>query len=275
MDLDPRTKLRTNNGVEIPIIGLGTYRSGIGKQTREAVKYALEAGYRHIDTASVYGNERDVADGFRLSGLQRDDVFITTKIWNSDQGYERTLKAVDRSLRTMKLDHVDLLLMHWPLSGQRIDTWRAMEKVLDEGKARSIGVCNFTIHHLEELLESSRVSPAVNQVEFSPFLNQVELKTYSDSHNILVQGYSPLTKGMKLRDPEIASVAREIGRTPAQVMIRWALQNGLITLPKSTKKERIKENLDVFDFSLDRSAMEHLNSLDQGLRTGWDPTTEP
>ncbi len=274
MDLTINSTLRTNNGLEIPIIGLGTYRSGIGKQTREAVRYALEFGYRQIDTASVYGNERDVAEGTRLSGLGRDEVFITTKLWNSDQGYSNTLKALNRSLNTMKLDYIDMYLMHWPIQDVRLETWKAMEEVLDYGKARAIGVCNFTIEHLDELISRTNVVPAVNQVEFSPFLNQKELKEYCDELGILIQGYSPLTKGERLLDRAVVDVANDIGRSPAQVMIRWALQSGLISIPKSSKPERIEENISVFDFNIDREKMETLDSLDEGLRTGWDPTKE-
>ncbi|MGA1873290.1 MAG: aldo/keto reductase [Thermoplasmatota archaeon] len=271
----PDSTVRLNNGIEMPVFGLGTYRSGIGRQTREAVKAALDNGYRLVDTATIYGNERDVGQGIRESILDRGQVFLTTKLWNSDHGYERTKKAFHQSLKMLNVDHIDLYLMHWPVGGYRLESWKAMEELNKEGLARSIGVSNFGIRHLDELLEEGDIVPSVNQVEFTPFLYQRELLEYCLKKGIQLESYSPLTKGRKLGDPTLNMIAQEHGRTPAQVLIRWALQAGAVTIPKSTRSERIIENVNVFDFELTPGEMDILNGLDEGLRTGWDPSDEP
>lgn len=275
MELHLRSTLRLNNGVEIPRFGLGVFRAPRGEETRQAVSDALALGYRHIDTARIYGNERDVGTAVRDSGLPRQEIFVTTKLWNDDQGYESTLRACERSLKELGLEYVDLYLVHWPVSGKRLDSWRAMEKLLADGKCRSIGVSNFTERHLEELLRHAKVIPAVNQVELSPFLYQEELIRYCEGKGIAVEAYSPLTKGKRLGDPTLVEVARRHSRTPAQVLIRWCLQHGLIVIPKSTRKERIHENADVFGFELSAEEMRTLDGLDEELRTSWDPTDVP
>jgi diketogulonate reductase-like aldo/keto reductase len=259
----------------MPILGLGTYRSGIGRQTRESVKTALDNGYRLIDTATIYGNERDVGQGIKESVIDRREVFLTTKLWNSDHGYENTKKAFHQSLRMLDVDHIDLYLMHWPVGGQRIESYKAMEEIYKEGLVSAIGVSNFTIEHLEELLAEVDIVPAVNQVELTPFLQQKELVDYCYSKDIVIESYSPLTKGQRLNDPTVMEIARAHDRTPAQVLIRWALQSEAVVIPKSTKPERIIENMQVFDFELTPYEMMDLDKLDEGLRTGWDPTQEP
>jgi methylglyoxal/glyoxal reductase len=275
MDLHLRSTLRLNNGVEIPRLGLGVFRAPRGEETRQAVSDALALGYRHIDTARIYGNERDVGTAVRDSGLPRQEIFVTTKLWNDDQGYESTLRACERSLKELGLEYVDLYLVHWPVPGKRLDSWRAMEKLLADGKCRAIGVSNFTERHLEELLRDSKVVPAVNQVEFSPFLYQKDLVRYCEGKGIAVEAYSPLTKGQRLGDPTLVEVAKRHSRTPAQVLIRWCLQHGLIVIPKSTRKERIRENSDVFGFELSAEEMRRLDGLNEELRTSWDPTDVP
>jgi diketogulonate reductase-like aldo/keto reductase len=273
-DEDARTVV-LRNGVRIPRVGLGVFRSPSGETTRQAVLWALEAGYRHIDTARIYGNEADVGTAIRQCGIPRDEIFITTKLWNTDHGYFGALRACEASLRRLGLDHVDLFLVHWPVEGQRRETWRAMEQLLGDGKTRAIGVSNYMDNHLEELIASADVLPAVNQIEVSPFLQQRDVRRRCRELGILVEAYSPLTKGHRLGHGEVAAVAVEVGRTPAQVLIRWAIENSLVPLPKSTRRERILENIDVFDFELSRSQLARLNALEEGFHTGWDPTDAP
>ncbi len=258
-------------GVEMPVLGLGVWQTGAGAETRTAVTAALAAGYRLVDTARVYQNEADVGAALRDSGVARDRVFITTKLWNSDHGYDRTLRACDQSLARLGLEQLDLYLVHWPAPGRR-DTWRAMERLLADGKTRAIGVSNYTVRHLEELLGECRIAPAVNQVEFSPFLFQRELLERCRAHRVQLEAYGPLVRGQRMDHPVLARVARRHGRTPAQVLIRWGLQHELVTIPKSARPERIRENADVFGFTLDAEDLAALDGLDEGLRTCWDPT---
>jgi methylglyoxal/glyoxal reductase len=237
------------------------------------VKYALKIGYRHIDTAMVYGNEADVGTALRESGVRRDEVFITTKLWNSNQvGYDSTLQECERSLRRLGLTYVDLYLIHWPVQGNSsnsIEVWRAMVSLLREGKARAIGVSNYTIDDLKEILQDSDVVvvPAVNQVEFHPFLYQKELLGFCEKNTIQLEAYSPLTRGKRLNHPTILAVAKKYGnKTPAQVLIRWSLQHGLVVIPKSIHEDRIRENSQVFDFKLAREDMKLLDSLNENLQ---------
>jgi diketogulonate reductase-like aldo/keto reductase len=269
------TKIKLNNGVEMPIFGLGTYQMQNGKETYQAVLYALQIGYRLIDTAKMYGNEKDVGESLRESGVPREEVFVTTKLWNSDHGYQSTIDACNRSLKTLGLSHLDLYLIHWPVGGLRNETWKAMESLLKAGKCRSIGVSNYMIWHLKELLENSSTTPAVNQVEFSPYLYQKDLLEFCRSHNIQLEAYSPLTKGHKLKDPKLMAIASKYSKTSAQILIRWALQYQVVVIPKSSRKERIRENSEVFDFSISADDMKVLDSFNQGLRTSWDPSTAP
>lgn len=269
--------VRLNNGVEIPCLGLGVYRSAPGGETRAAVAWALEAGYRHIDTATAYGNEADVGAAIRESGVPREEVFVTTKLWNEDHGYERALQAMDESLDRLGFDYVDLYLVHWPVEGARQESWRAMEEILKRGRARAVGVSNYMVHHLEELLAACEVVPAVNQIELSPFnfRSRAEVVSLCRERGIAVEAYSPLTKARRLQEPEVVRVAERHGKTPAQVLIRYALEKETIVLPKSTHQDRIRENADVFDFRLSREELDRLDALDEGLATGWDPTTAP
>ncbi len=263
------------DGVEMPVLGLGVYQTPPGAETRDAVRAALEVGYRHVDTARAYRNERDVAEGIAASGVPRADVFITTKVWNSDHGYDLTLRACDASLARLGVDRVDLYLVHWPVEGRRHETWRAMERILADGKARAIGVSNYTIRHLEELLGRSKVPPSVNQVEFNPFLYQRALLDFCRRHAIQLEAYAPLVQGRKMDHPVVVRVARKHGRTPAQVLLRWGIEHDVVVIPKSVRPERIRENADVFSFSLDAEDLAALDGLDEGYRTSWDPTDAP
>jgi diketogulonate reductase-like aldo/keto reductase len=261
-----------NDGSRMPWLGLGVYRTAAGAACQRAVTHALSAGYRHIDTAALYGNERDVGRAVREAGIPREQVFVVTKLWNSDHGYASALKACDESLRRLDLDYVDLYLIHWPESGKRLDSWRALVELQARGKCRSIGVSNYTIAHLKELLAHSKVVPAVNQVEFSPFLFQRELLEFCRAHGIQLEAYCPLTRGEKLDDPVVRSIARRYGKTAAQVLLRWALQHRVVAIPKSAQPKRIDENAALFDFALDERAMSALDALHAGFRTCWDPT---
>lgn len=268
------SKVRLNSGVEIPVLGFGTLRA-TGEVAIDAVTWALEAGYRHVDTAKAYGNEVEVGQALRRSGLEREEVFVTTKLWNDDHGYDNSLKAIDRSLGNLGLQYVDLYLIHWPVSGRRVETWKAMESMVSDGKARAIGVSNFTIRHLEELLPQANVPPAVNQIEFTPYMYQRELQGYCDRKGIKVEAWSPLTRGLRLGDPKLIEVASRYSRSPAQLLIRWGLQHGAIVIPKSAHKERIIENARVFDFSISDEDMKRLDGFHEGLRTsGWDPESD-
>lgn len=269
------TIVKLNNGVEMPIFGLGTFQMRSGRETQQAVLAALEAGYRLIDTAQMYGNEEDVGIALKKSGILREEVFITTKLWNSEHGYQKALNACEESLEKLGLPYIDLYLIHWPVHGLRNETWRAMETLLEKGKCRAIGVSNYMIRHLEELLGNSETVPSVNQVEFSPYLYLKDLLEYCRSHKIQLEAYSSLTKGHKLNDPKLAAVAKKYSKTPAQVLIRWVLQKDVVVIPKSSHKGRILENADVFDFEISPEDMKLLDSFNQNIRTNWDPTTIP
>jgi len=271
------TTVTLNNGVNIPIIGLGVFQSPAGGVTKQAILDSFQAGYRHIDTARIYGNEVDVGKAVAESRLPREDIFITTKLWNADQGYESTLDACDSSLGKMGLDYADLYLMHWPVEGRRLESWTAMEELLDKGRCRSIGVSNFMVHHLEELLEKANVIPAINQIEMSPYnyLQRKETIDLCHSTGIVIEAYSPLTKGKKLNDPRLVELAAKYGKTTAQLLIRWALEKQYVVLPKSVNKDRIIENVNVFDFTISERDMDTLDTFNEDLATGWDPTHTP
>jgi len=270
-----KTRVTLNSGVQMPWLGLGVYQASAGLGTQKAVKAAFEYGYRLIDTARIYGNEQDVGIAVRQSGLPRDDVFVTTKLWNSDHGYDSTVLAFQESLRRLGLTYVDLYLIHWPQPGMRNETWKAMIRLLKEGKVRTIGVSNYTIGHLKELLGQSDIVPDVNQVEFHPFLYQSDLLEFCEHNKIQLEAYSPLTRGQRLDDPALKQIAAKHSRTPAQVLIRWCLQHAVVAIPKSSRKERILENSKVFDFELKPDEMRQLDSLSEDMRTNWDPTTVP
>jgi methylglyoxal/glyoxal reductase len=265
LTLDSRARL--NNGVEIPRLGLGVYQSPPGEITLRAVRYALKIGYRHIDTAQLYGNEADVGRALLESGINRKEIFITTKVWNSYQGYDSTLQACEGSLRRLGLSYVDLYLIHWPLQGVSDETWRAMIKLWRQGKAQAIGVSNYSISQLKEVLENSDVVPAVDQVEFHPFLYQQELLRFCRNNRIQLEAYSPLTRGNRLNHPNIVEVAKKYDKTPAQVLIRWSLQHDVVVIPKSIHEDRIRENSQVFDFQLEPEDMKTLDSLNENLHT--------
>ncbi len=261
-----------NNDLEMPRLGLGVYLMDPGEETRQAVKTALEEGYRLIDTAAMYGNERDVGRAVKESPVSREEIFVTTKLWNSDHGYDRTLRAFDKSLQLLDMEYIDLYLIHWPVEGLRKETWRAMEKLYNDGKCRAIGVSNYTISHLTELLDCADVPPTVNQVEFSPFLYQKDLLEFCQSKDIRLEAYSPLTRTKKFNNSTIKQMAEKYQKSPAQIMIRWALQHEVIVIPKSSHRERIRENARVFDFSISEEDMKTLNGLNQNYHVSWDPT---
>ena len=271
--IEPVAKL--NNAVMIPCLGLGVYQSPPGQTTQRAVEYALKIGYRHIDTARIYNNESDVGTALRKSGIKREEVFITTKLWNSDHGYDKALRACDESLRRLGLKYLDLYLIHWPVPEIRNESWQALVQLLKDGKCRSIGVSNYTIQHLTEQFDKSEIAPMVNQVEFSPFLYQKQLLDYCEKNKIRVEAYSPLTQGEKLNHQKIQQIAKRHDKTPAQVLIRWSLQHNLVTIPKSVREERIKENSQVFDYNLTNDDMRILDSLNENFRNSWDPTNAP
>lgn len=272
------TKVRLNNGVEIPLLGFGTaqiHNAGElpGEETEEAVLYALRAGYRLIDTAKIYGNEESVGKAINRSGIPRKEIFITTKLWNSDHGYESTIAACESSLERLGLSYLDLYLIHWPVAGLRNKTWKAMETLLEEGKCRAIGVSNYMIWHLEEILNSSSTVPTINQVEFSPYLYQKDLLEFCHSHGIQLEAYSPLTRGEKLSDPKLVSMARKYHKSAAQILIRWILQRDIVVIPKSSKEANIHDNANVFDFTISPEDMRALDFFNENFRMSWDPST--
>jgi diketogulonate reductase-like aldo/keto reductase len=267
VQLTLQSRATLNNGVEIPRLGLGVYQTPIGETTLQAVRYALKVGYRHIDTAWLYGNEGDVGRAVVESGIPREDVFLTTKVWNSDQGYDPTLSACEKSLRRLALSYIDLYLIHWPVEGMGKDTWKAMIQILRAGKVRAIGVSNYDIFQLQEVLQNFDVTPSVNQVEFHPFLFQEELLQFCNDNSIQLEAYSPLTRGKKLNHPALRGLEQKYSKTSAQILIRWSLQHNLVVIPKSTHENRIKENSQVFDFQLKEKDMELLDSLNENFHT--------
>ncbi|MFE2530818.1 aldo/keto reductase [Streptomyces sp. NPDC059371] len=276
--------LTLNNGVKMPALGLGVFQTP-APETRAAVTAALELGYRHIDTAAAYGNEREVGQAVRDSGVPRDDLFIETKIWISDYGYDQTLHAFDKSATKLGVDQIDLLILHQALPSdfaRTLAAYQALEKLLAEGKVRAIGVSNFMADHLTALLEATSVVPAVNQLEIHPYFQQRAVLDFDDRHHILNQAWSPIGgitfypgygehRTSVLKDPAVTAVAKAHGRSPAQVLLRWGLQQGRSVIPKSTKRERIAENLDVFDFDLSADELAALDALETGRRGGPEP----
>lgn len=264
--------VRLNDGNSIPQLGLGVYKVDDDEAER-AVASALDAGYRHLDTAEYYGNEAGVGRALRSSGLPRDDVFVTTKVWNDQQGFESTLLSFDRSMKRLGLDVVDLYLIHWPAPRQDlyIETYRALEKIRQEGRARSIGVSNFQTHHLERLLGETDVVPVINQIEVQPWLQQRELRAFGDARHIVTEAWSPLARGRILDDPLLTSLSAKYGVSTAQIVIRWHLQSGLVVIPKSVTPSRIAENIDVFGFELAADDLAAIDGLDSGERVGSHP----
>lgn len=269
----PSKKL--NNGLYIPSIGFGTWMMSDGQEAESAVSAALEAGYRHIDTAAIYRNEKSVGRAIKNSGLRREELFITTKLWNDDQFYDDVLPAFEKSLENLQLDYIDLYLVHFPVTETRDAAWLKMEEIYKNGKAKSIGVSNYTERHLEQLLKSCSVKPAVNQVEVHTFLHQKELRSFCKEHGIAVEAYSPLAHGSNMDNYLIKQLAEKYSKTYGQIMLRWIVQNDMIVLPKSAKKHRIEENIQIFDFEISQDDMKKIDELDWGLRTCWNPVNVP
>jgi len=264
-----------NNGVEIPQLGFGVYQVK-PEETAQAVQSALEVGYRHIDTAEMYGNEAGVGEGIRNSGIPREEVFVTSKLNNGFHAHADALTAFDGTLAALQFDYVDLFLIHWPLPGIDVDfveTWKALEEIYRSGRAKSIGVSNFTAHHLRKLHGETDVVPAVNQIEVHPYLAQDELRAFNAQHQIATEAWSPIAQGKVLDDAAILRVAERVGKSPAQVTLRWHIQRGDIVFPKSVTRSRIEENLALFDFELSEDDLREINALDRGERTGPDPDT--
>ena len=264
-------KVLLNNGVEMPLLGLGIYAPGQKNEVSQAVRWALQTGYRLIDTASVYKNEEEVGQGVKESGVSRDQIFITSKVWNDEQGYENTLRAYDQSLKRLQTDYLDLYLIHWPVREKRQETWRALERLYSEKRVRAVGVSNYYEPHLEELFGYATVVPAVNQFEQSPFLYRPNLLTYCRQKGIQPEGYSPLVRGKEESNQVLEAIAQKHGKSTYQVLIRWALQHGIVTIPKSTNQERIKANFNVWDFEISQEDMAKLNGLNADIRVAEDP----
>ncbi len=264
---------RLHNGVEMPYFGLGVYLSKDGQEVINAIKWAVDAGYRHIDTASIYKNEEGVGIGVKEASVAREELFVVSKVWNSDQGYESTLKAFDDSLKRLGMDYLDLYLIHWPVEGKYKETWRALEKLYTEGRVRAIGVSNFLQHHLEDLMADAEVVPMVNQMEFHPYLVQQELLDFCNKNTIQYEAWSPMMQGKIFGMDAFEALAKKYNKTIAQIVLRWDLQKGVVTIPKSTKKERIESNAAIFDFEITQEDMELLDAMDRQQRFGPDPDT--
>lgn len=260
-----------HNGVRMPWLGLGVYKTQEGTEVETAVQAAIDVGYRSIDTAALYYNEAGVGRAVQACGVPREDLFITTKVWNTNQGYESTLAAFEESRKKMGLSYLDLYLIHWPVKEKYKDTWRALEKLYEEGAVRAIGVCNFHVHHLEDLLADARIIPMVNQVEFHPRLTQKELLRFCRDKGIQLEAWSPLMRGRLLDDPVLTEIGEKYNKTTAQVIVRWDLQHEVVTIPKSVHPDRIAANADVFDFELTSEEMERIDALNRNERSGQDP----
>ena len=260
-----------SNGVKMPWFGLGVFESQDGSEVQQAIQSALDCGYRSIDTASIYGNEKGVGQAIRETDIPREEIFLTTKVWNSDQGFDSTLQAFEDSLQRLGQDYVDLYLIHWPVQGQYHDTWRALEQLYKQQKVRAIGVSNFLVHHLKDLLPHCDVKPMVNQVEFHPRLVQPTLLDFCQSEGIQLEAWSPIMRGKVVEVPELIEIGEKYGKSPVQVVLRWDLQHQVVTIPKSVRQERILSNADIFDFQLSPEEMANIDQLDRGERTGPDP----
>lgn len=262
-----------HNGVKMPWVGLGVFKVNEGEEVVQSVKAAIKNGYISIDTAAIYKNEEGVGQAIKESGIPREELFITTKLWNAEQGYESTLAAFETSLNKLGLDYLDLYLIHWPGKNKYKETWKAFEKLYKEGRVRAIGVSNFQVHHLEDLISSAEIKPMVNQVEFHPHLTQKELLSYCKKEGIQLEAWSPLKQGQLLNEPVLEDLAHKYNKSVAQVILRWDLQHGVVTIPKSIKEHRIIENADIFDFELSAEDMEKIDGLNQDSRAGSHPDT--
>lgn len=260
-----------HNGISMPQLGLGVWQSGNGAELDAAIKHALSVGYRHFDTAAFYFNESGVGRAIAESGVAREEIFVTTKVWNDHQGFDKTLQAFEQSLNELRMDHVDLYLVHWPVKGKYIETWRALEELYRKGKVKAIGVSNFLQHHLEDLLPHCEVIPMVDQLEHHPYLVQKGLQAFCKEHHIQFEAWRPLMGGNMLEIPILKGLAEQYDKTPAQIILRWNIQNGIVTIPKSIDPQRIEENFDIWDLELTRSDMDAIDELDQHLRLGPDP----
>jgi len=263
--------VKLNNGVEMPYFGLGVFQAANDKEVIDAVNFALDAGYRHIDTAAIYKNEEGVGKAIAASPVDREEIFITTKVWNADQGFDKTIAAFNTSLKKLQTDYIDLYLIHWPVKGMFTETWRALEFLYSMGYIRAIGVSNFMQHHLEELMQSAQITPMVNQMEFHPWLVQQPLLDFCKTKEIQYEAWSPLTRGQIFGDETIVKLAEKYGKTPAQILLRWDLQKGVVTIPKSVNKDRVFSNAQIFDFVISPEDMTTIDALDQNKRTGPDP----
>jgi len=263
--------LKLNNNIQIPALGFGTYRLKEKSEVENSLITALEIGYTSIDTAAIYDNEKEIGEAIKVSGFDRKKLFITTKVWNSEQGFAKTKLALEQSLEKLQTDYLDLYLIHWAVKGKYLETWAAMEEILAKGYAKSIGVCNFQVHHLKDLISNSKIKPAINQIELHPYLSQSEIREYCKQNNILVESWSPIFKGNIGTNKLILELAQKYSKTPTQIALRWHLDNGLIAIPKSSNTNRIKENFDIFDFKLENSDIEKINELNQNKRIGPDP----
>lgn len=271
MTLSIETTTSLHETVDIPLLGFGVFEIKDGPSVEDAVSTALETGYRHIDTASIYRNEPGVGRAIASSGLNRSDLFVTTKLWNKDQGYASTLAAIDKSLNRLDLDYVDLYLVHWPKPEHTAGTWQAMEEIKASGKARAIGVSNFLPKHIDKLAGTATVRPSINQIELHPHLQSPETVTYCAERGIVIEAWSPLKHGAIVNDPELARIAEIHGVTVAQVVLRWMLQSGIVTIPKSVTPSRIKQNADLYGFALTADEMKMIGAMDRGERVGPDP----
>ncbi len=259
-----------NNGVEMPLLGLGVYDM-YQSEAEQATEWALEIGYRLIDTASMYENEVEIGNGIRQSGIDRKDIFLTTKVNNADQGYDKTLRAFDQSMKKLNAEYIDLYLVHWPMKPTRKDTWKALENLYESGQVRAIGVANYLLPFLDELDTYKTIVPTVNQVEFSPYLFQKELLEHCREQKILLQAYTPLIRGQRFGDIRLVNLAEKYEKTPAQIMLRWAIQHGISTIPKSSNLVRLKENFGIFDFEISQEDMIFMDSFNENLRIVDDP----
>ncbi|AKP76034.1 putative oxidoreductase YtbE [Priestia megaterium Q3] len=270
-----RDTVTLHNGVKMPWLGLGVFKVEEGPELVNAVKTAIVKGYRSIDTAAIYENEEGVGEGIRQglkeAGLSREDIFVTSKVWNADLGYEETLAAYETSLQKLGLEYLDLYLIHWPVEGKYKEAWKALETLYKEEKLRAVGVSNFQIHHLEDLMKDGEVKPVINQVEYHPRLTQKELHAFCQKHDIQLEAWSPLMQGELLDNDVLKEIAEKHGKSVAQIILRWDLQNGVVTIPKSTKEHRIVENSSLFDFELDAEDVSKINELNQNHRVGPDP----
>jgi diketogulonate reductase-like aldo/keto reductase len=269
MDICSKTKL--NNDVEMPWLGLGVFEAHEGGEVERAVGFALQHGYRSIDTASFYENETGVGKAIRESGISREEIFVTTKMWNNEQGYRNTLRAFDSSLDKLQLNYIDLYLVHWPLKKLSGETWKALEELYEKGKVRAIGVSNFLVHHLEEFLPNCKIKPMVNQVEFHPEVAQPDLLEYCKNHQIQLEAWSPIMKGAVNDIPVLQALGLKYGKSPVQIVLRWEIQKGVVTIPKSVTPERIIANADIFDFEINPDDMVKIDRLDKNRRTGLHP----